>query len=185
MELNSRQLLLLAAPLTVTYLTWSTVQRGADLVRAVAATQTATTAKRVTPTGDGKVRDPFTPVGAGAGLLGAILEDGAKAKTSEKEESPKPMLTLHGTVITGRWRFAIINGERVVEGQRYLGLKVERIEADRVTLVASDGTPLELGLEVAKAEPPPAKVESAPVGLPAVSGVMPPDVLELLGIPKG
>jgi len=185
MELNSRQILLLAAPLIVTYLTWTTVERGADLVRAVAATQTVTTAKRVAQTGDGKVRDPFTPVGAGTGLLGAILDDGGKEKADERGQSPAPMLTLHGTVITGRWRFAIINGDRVVEGQRYLGLKVERIEADRVTLVASDGTSLELGLEVAKAEPPPAKVETAPVGLPAVSGVMPPDVLELLGIPKG
>jgi hypothetical protein len=53
-----------------------------------------------------------------------------------------------------------------------------------VTLVASDGTPIELGLEIAKVPLPP-KPEPTPVGPPAVTGAVPPELLKLLGIPQG
>jgi hypothetical protein len=182
MELNSRQILLLAAPLIVTYLTWSTVKGGADLVRAVAATQGMTHSKRMTPVTDATMRDPFNPVGAK--LVGSLLTGDAKAEPNGTGAAAEPELTLNGTVITGRWRYAIIDGVRVIEGQQYLGLKLERVEADRVTLVASDGTPIEVGLEIAKA-PPPAKLEPTPAVPPAVSGAVPPELLKLLGIPQG
>jgi hypothetical protein len=184
MELNSRQILLLAAPLVVTYLTWSTVERGADLVRAVAATQAIAPAKRARPAAGSEGRDPFHPVGAGSEGLLAALEGDAKGESSQPQDEEEPPLTLNGTVISGRWRYAIINGVRVIEGQHYLGLRLDRIEADRVTLVASDGTPIELGLEIAKVQPP-AKAEPAPAVPPAVTGALPPELLRLLGIPQG
>ncbi len=195
MELSSRQLVVLAAPLVVVYLTYSTVQRGANLMRAVAATQAATAAKKAAPAvdrGEEEVRNPFSPVGKGAGVLNALLGNVAAAEEDLEpgtEETGEPLLTLNGTVITSRWRFAIINGERVVEGQRFLGLKVDRIEPERVTLSNVEGETLELALEIAKVEgleeSTPGPTEDQEGGIAPVNANTPPDILDLLGIPKG
>ncbi|RMD82106.1 MAG: hypothetical protein D6815_10025 [Candidatus Dadabacteria bacterium] len=156
MELNSRQLMTLALPLVVTYLTWTAVRGQQSLLQALMQTQRAVAhhVAEVTPTPETLARDPFAPLAEDGtevgteGLLGTLL---AGQQEASQEESEKP-LRLDGTVIIGRRRLAIINGTRVVEGDRYLGLELVRVDADRVVLEGFDGHQLELYLEVASPE---------------------------------
>jgi len=193
MELSSRQLIVLAAPLVVTYLTYSTVDRGANLVRAVSATQAAVSSKsRSTPRAGGvEARNPFSPVSAGAagGILSAVLDQAVAAGPEESAAADAGdglLMTLNGTVIAPRWRFAIIDGQRVIEGQRYMGLKVEKIDAEMVTLSDLNGTPVELELQIAKVVAPAeeAVAGGGSGGFADVDGAAPPDILDLLGIPR-
>ena len=194
MELSSRHILLLAAPLVVVYLTYSTMQRGITMARAVAATQAVMVGSRTmaNSSGDENMRNPFSPVGAG-GFVAAALRGHAEAKEGDAdEEEAAPLLTLNGTAITSNWRFAIINGERIVEGQRYLGLRVEKIEPERVVLTDLDGIKTYLKLEIAKIVAPSDELASDAVdslgggyGLAPVSPAAPMDILKMLGIPRG
>jgi len=193
MELSSRQVIVLAAPLLVAYMTWSTVAGGTKLMSAAAAVKAATSRKsKEVPIPDANTRDPFTPVGSG-GILAAVLADErGKAEAAKKEEAAVDdlLLKLNGTVITSRWRFAIINGDRVVEGQKYMGLTVEKIEPERVRLTNINGVPLDLGLqiEIGKGPDPGAAQAGAQPALPGISTLPAaglPRILDALGIPQG
>lgn len=194
MELSSRQIVALAAPLVVTYLTYATIERGSQMLKTVNAVKAATAAHRTTsgPAGAAATRDPFSPAPVGveksvSALAAALLgqADSEQAQEAVKKEAELP-LRLDGTVITARWRFAILNGDRVVEGQVYNGLKVERIEAERIVL-SGGGETIDVNLEIARAvSPAPMPAATAP-GINGLSPLGPgaaPDILRALGIPR-
>lgn len=196
MELSSRQIVALAAPLVVSYLTYTTV-KGAQMLQAsnVVKAARATTSRHAAAGADttGKTRDPFTPMkesaksptsALAAVLLGQVGKEEKAAEAAAREE--KLPLRLDGTVITSRWRFAILNGDRVVEGQVYSGLKVESIEAERVVL-SGGGETINVDLEIARvaeSEPVPAAVQPGLGGLSPLAPGGTTDILQALGIPR-
>ncbi len=155
MELNSRQLMTLALPAIITYLTWAAVQGQSSLLQALGGTQKAVARHvvEVTPGPEALSRDPFAPLAddgsaiSTEGLLGTLLA-GQQEQTSDEE---KP-LRLDGTVILGPHRLAIINGTRVAQGETYLGLELTEVGADRVRLKGFDGNVIDLYLEIAKSD---------------------------------
>ncbi len=170
MELNSRQLMTLALPAIVTYLTWAAVQGQTSLMRALAGTQKAV-ARHVVETTVGPEllsRDPFAPLAEDGsaidteGLLGTLLA--GQQESVDEEEKP---LRLDGTVILGSRRLAIINGTRVAQGENYLGLELTEVEVDRVRLKGFDGNVIDLYLEIAKSGPKDAIPGSVPAKNPA------------------
>ncbi len=203
MELNSRQLMTLALPAIVTYLTWAAVQGQSSLLQALAGTQKAVARHVVETTAGPELlpRDPFAPLAEDGtaigteGLLGTLLA--GQQETVDEEEKP---LRLDGTVILGSRRLAIINGTRVAQGGNYLGLELIEVEVDRVRLRGFDGNVIDLYLEIAKSDPKTAIPGSVPGRNPAngkgqesagakkeegkPSGSMN-DLFRLLGLPKG
>jgi hypothetical protein len=60
---------------------------------------------------------------------------------------------------------AIINGERVFEGQSYRGrLRLEKVTTDSVTLVPAAGQPIQLRLDITRPQPPAAAKSAAMKG---------------------
>jgi len=180
--------------LVVTYLTYATIDRGSQMLKTVNAAKAATASQRA-PGGSADAattRDPFSPEALGvnkssSALAAALLgrADKEQAEQAARKEAELP-LRLDGTVITSRWRFAILNGDRVVEGQVYNGLTVERIEAERIVL-SSDGETIDVNLEIARAvaaEPVPAATAPGIGGLSPLAPGAAPDILQALGIPR-
>ena len=197
MEVSSRQIIALAAPLVITYLTYSTVGGQLQTLRkltssASAGSSSALKRPEIAPLS----RNPFAPTAALPTLdPSALLADG-----EEGEEAPK--LRLDGTAVAGRWRMAIINGQRVFEGQTVGMMRVQTVSTDGVTLLGPGGETVALTLDIAPA-PPLAKGGAAPPGAPAAAVAGAPerspievgvealkhggaagDVLESLGIPR-
>jgi hypothetical protein len=142
MDLSSRQILALAAPLVISYLTWSTLQGQMKTLAQVTPNPVASIGSRHGAELDGPkapLRDPFSPLTAQSMLHATGDEEAAKGET----------LVLNATVIVPHWRMAIINGERVYEGQRFRGLRVRKVEPQRVLLAGVEGDAVELPLQVA------------------------------------
>lgn len=160
MELSSRQLVALGAPVVVVYLTWSAVSGEVAPPPAPKepAVTTSTASKR--PQIGPLARNPFAPAGVGVAADDFAAVDGAAGDTQQG----RAPLRLDGTVVTGRWRMAIINGERVFEGQSYHGRRLENVTGDSVTLVPAAGEPLRLQLDVARPQPAPAGKGSGAAG---------------------
>ena len=128
------------------------------------------------------------------------MGDPTKNPKKDKDE-----MRLMGTAIMGKLRLAIIDGKRLREGERYRGLKVAVIAAERVILTDAQGRNLILKLDVAtsdeielavaaptpgargKPTAPAAKPEPPPLhrGLAALTGSGgQKDILRMLGIPE-
>jgi hypothetical protein len=147
MEFSSRQIVALGAPLVVAYLTWSALGEQAKTTQQFAggaAIGTATAAQR--PEFDTPARNPFAPIGDD-GLVDT-LDDDAGGREEEAADAP---LHLDGTAIAGTWRMAIINGERVFEGQDFRGrFRLSQVGTDSVTLTAPSGEMVRLSLDIAR-----------------------------------
>jgi len=135
------------APLAIVYMTWSSVTgetaslRGPTL-KPVNVGQFGSAPKL--PSAQTELRDPFTPEGAlSVALATAGSKDGAA-----KEDQP---LRLDGTVIAGRLRFAIISGQRVMEGDYIRGLKLAKVETSRVVLTGGSKETV-LPLQITKSD---------------------------------
>ncbi|NJN40148.1 MAG: general secretion pathway protein GspB [Gammaproteobacteria bacterium] len=92
------------------------------------------------PSASGELRNPFVADGHD----GYSFENpgGGKGDAEANEE-----LRLDGTVLAGSLRFAIINGTRVMEGDFFRGLKLEKVEMSQVRLVGGkQETVLPLGI---------------------------------------
>ncbi len=156
MELDSRQMMTLALPAVITYLTWTAVQGQNALLQALSGTQQAVAhhITAVTPGPADLSRNPFAPTAEDGssvgmeGLLGTLLAGEQQATESEKD---KP-LKLDGTVLFGSYKVAIINGTRIEQGGTYLGLRMEKVGVDHVRLRGFDGSPIDLYLEIAKSD---------------------------------
>jgi hypothetical protein len=185
MELSSRQIIALAAPVVISYLTWSTVGGQMTTLRKLtSAASTAPSALR--PEIGPLARNPFAP---------ASLKLDPAALLSDGEEAEEPQqLRLDGTAVAGRWRMAIINGQRVFEGQTVGMMRVQSVSTDGVTLLDPGGRTVRLTLDIAPASP--ASKPGAPAagsqagktpleaGLDALKSGAGGDVLESLGIPR-
>jgi hypothetical protein len=147
MELNARQLIALAGPLVIGYLTWSAVSGG--VASRPLATPNATSVASVTkrPQIGELTRDPFAR--DASSLLSAL----GAAAGGEEGEGDDTQLHLNGTVLAGRWRMAIINGTRVFEGQTFRGMQLTKVASDAVTLRGATGEDVRLALEIAPAAP--------------------------------
>ena len=153
MDISSRQIVALGAPLVVGYLTWSALGgQVAALKQAAGAPTVATAAAAKRPVVGEPTRNPFLPLGSAAGVDNPGLE-------GEEGEGGPPDQTLHldGTAISGTWRMALINGERVFEGQAYRGFRLSEVGTDSVTLTAPSGEMLKLSLDIARPSAPAAK----------------------------
>jgi len=146
-ELSSRHIVALGAPLIVTYLTWSAVSGGATKLAEIAKNAPiSTTAASKRPRIDALSRNPFAPADAADDPL-AALATSPDGKDSEQGN----VLRLTGTAVMGRFRMAIINGERVYEGQTYRRLLLEKVTTDGVTMKTPAGETLQLSLDIAPA----------------------------------
>ena len=191
MELSSRQIIALAAPVVITYLTWSTVGGQMTTLRKLTSAASAAPASVSKRPEIGPVaRNPFAPSGALAAIDPAALTEDGEAAGEALE------LRLDGTVVAGRWSMAIINGHRVFEGQTVGPFHVQAVETDAVQLLGPAGNVVELTLDIAPAPPATSGAQAAAaqaaagartpleVGLDALkSGGGAGDVLESLGIP--
>lgn len=159
MEADAKSFIGFVAPLAIAYMTWSSVTSevaalAPPQLKAINVGQLATAPKL--PSADQELRDPFTPAGAASIAIAA-----AAGKKDGNEEKDRP-LHLDGTVIAGKLRFAVINGTRVVEGDFFRGLKLERVEASRVVLTGGKQETV-LPLEIAKSD----EIELPAVSAPA------------------
>jgi hypothetical protein len=150
------------APLAIAYMTWSSVTSDVGTatppqLKAINVGQLASAPKL--PSTDQELRDPFTPEGAVSAALAATAA-GKKAGDAEKDQP----LHLDGTVIAGKLRFAVINGTRVIEGDFFRGLKLERVEPSRVVLTGGKHETI-LPLEIAKSD----EIELPPISAPAAA----------------
>jgi hypothetical protein len=150
------------APLAIAYMTWSSVTSeiaplAPPQLKVINVGQIATAPKL--PSAEQELRDPFTPEGAVSAAMAAT----AAGKKSAQEEKDQP-LHLDGTVIAGKLRFAVINGTRVIEGDFFRGLKLEKVEANRVVLTGGKQETV-LPLEIAKSD----EIELPAVSVPATS----------------
>ena len=93
-------------------------------------------------------RDPFGVSEAMARLMrkpdapadGTGAETEAADQAATRAEAPaRPTLNLEATVIDGELRYGLINGEIVVEGQEYAGMKVRAVREREVVLEGPDG----------------------------------------------
>lgn len=179
MELNSRHIVALAAPVVVAYLTYTTVEKGAQVLRAATALKAQSIAsqksRQQAESGEAAVRDPFAPVAvveiATAPENPSGTRQAAAAPVVAAAAQKSDPLRLDGTVITGRWRFAILNGSRVVEGQLFRGHRVERIEPERLVL-SRDGETVHVNLEIARAVAPQPLLAATRPGLPGAFAPM-------------
>jgi hypothetical protein len=176
MDVSSRQIIALGAPLMVAYLTWSALGSQAKILKQLTGSAVATAAAAKRPQIDGVARNPFAPASQAASAEALADIVGA----ARDEEPTEASLHLDGTAIAGNWRMAIINGERVFEGQAYRGrFRLSEVGTDSVTLVAPSGETLRLSLDIARpsagaarsAVAPGRAVAGAPVA--ASSGVAP------------
>lgn len=149
MEADVKSFIGFLAPLAIAYMTWSSVTsnvaalKGAEL-KTINVGQLGTAPKL--PSAATELRDPFTPEGAVSAALAAAAASARNG--AAKEDQP---LHLDGTVIAGKLRFAIINGVRVIEGDYFRGLRLEKVEVSRVTLKGGSKETV-LPLEVAKSD---------------------------------
>ena len=148
MELDAKTVATFLAPLAIAYMTWSsvtsTVASTKDTgLKPINVGQLATAPKM--PSAEAELRDPFIPEGA----LSAGLAPGSAAKTTEAKDNEP--LHLDGTVLAGKLRFAVINGTRVMEGDFFRGLKLDKVEASRVVLSGGKQETI-LPLEIAKSD---------------------------------
>jgi hypothetical protein len=147
MEISSRQIVALGAPLIVTYLTWSAVSGEVAPAPAPKGTVISTASASKRPQIGALARNPFAPASQSSDGDSLAALDG---EASDTEQANAP-LKLDGTVVTGRWRMAIINGERVFEGQSFRGrLRLEKVTTNSVTLVSAIGEPIQLYLDIAR-----------------------------------
>jgi hypothetical protein len=191
----------LAAPLLLAYLTYSTVGAGTQLVNQFAQTAPSAVHKKAEADAahsDTK-RNPFDQAATSemTELLAARLPGLAVAGDAKKEEVQQE-LRLNGTVIMGGWRMAIINGQRLHEGDEYDGMRLAAIARDKVIFVDRAGRNVFVRLDVAKSD----EVEVARTakqeqgshraenraalqrGMAALTARSQSDLLESLGIPK-
>jgi len=153
MEVSSRQIVALGAPLIVTYLTWSAVGGEVALPQPTKSAAIVTTFASKRPQIGELARNPFAPTSENS--EGDALE-GINGESSDPQQARAP-LKLDGTVVTGRWRMAIINGERVFEGQTYRGrLRLQKVTTNSVTLVSATGEAVQLQLDIAPPQALPA-----------------------------
>lgn len=169
MEINARQLITLAGPLIIGYLTWSAVSGGVAgrPLGAPGATGTVSLTKR--PEIVELERDLF--VRDASSLLDVLA-----GATGEEGEAEDAVLHLNGTVIAGRWRMAIINGSRVFEGQTFRGMQLTQVASDGVTLRMATGADMRLALEIAPAAPlakAPGAAGLPPPGAAHAAGALP------------
>lgn len=160
MEADAKSFIGFVAPLAIAYMTWSSVtsevaQLAPPQLKAINVGQLGTAPKL--PSADQELRDPFTPEGAASAAIAASAA-GKKTGSEEKDQA----LHLDGTVIAGKLRFAVINGTRVIEGDFFRGLKLEKVEASRVVLTGGKQETV-LPLEIAKSEEIELPAVSAPV----------------------
>jgi len=146
MDVNSRQVVALAAPLMVGYLTWSAVSgTSSPPARPEPASSISTVGLSKRPVVPKLTRDVFSEDANAAFGGGAMAAPGQAGANNA--------VHLNGTVVAGKWRMAIIDGTRVFEGQTYRGLLVKTVARDSVTLVNGEGKIIRLSLDIA--EPPP------------------------------
>lgn len=163
MEADVKSFIGFVAPLAIAYMTWSSVtsevaQLTPPQLKVINVGQIATAPKL--PSAEQELRDPFTPGGAMSAALAATA-----GKKSGSEEKDQP-LHLDGTVLAGKLRFAVINGTRVIEGDFFRGLKLERVEPSRVVLTGGKQETV-LPLEIAKSD----EIELPAVSAPATGTV--------------
>lgn len=160
MEADAKSFIGFVAPLAIAYMTWSSVTSEVAALtppqlKVINVGQIPSAPKL--PSAEKELRDPFTPEGAVSAALAAT----AAGKKGGNEEKDQP-LRLDGTVIAGKLRFAVINGTRVIEGDFFRGLKLERVEASRVVLTGGKQETV-LPLEIAKSD----EIELPAVSAPA------------------
>jgi hypothetical protein len=203
----------LGLPLLLGYLTWSTIDTGAGGLGMLTAPP-ASVQYRVRDGGaplEVSSRDPFSQevqekvAGLLSGPASAVLGSAAVGDPTKKSKEDKDEMRLMGTAIMGKLRLAIIDGKRLREGDRYRGLWVAVIAAERVILTDAQGRNLILKLDVAtsdeielavaaltpvsarKSNAPTAKPDPPPLhrGLAALTGSGgQKEILRMLGIPE-
>ena len=145
MEVSSRQIVALAAPVVVIYLTWSAVSgTSTPAAQTDPASSISTVAVSKRPVIAKLSRDVFSQEGYGVTAGGTMSAPGQPGANNG--------VHLNGTVVAGKWRMAIIDGTRVFEGQTFRGFQVKTVARDSVTLVNAEGQPTVLSLDIA--EPP-------------------------------
>ena len=149
MEADARTLLTLVAPIAIMYMTYSSVSataaaNGGNDLKSVSVGQIGI-APRL-PSADGTHRNPFVPRSGSGG--GEPVADAAADANAEKTDQP---LHLDGTVIAGKARFAIINGQRVTEGDYFRRMRLTKVETTQVTLTG-ESEQVVLPLEIAKSD---------------------------------
>jgi hypothetical protein len=150
------------APFAIIYMTWAAVTgevaslRGPAL-KPVNVGQLGSVPKL--PSAETELRDPFTPEGA----LGTSAFTSATTGSKNAADNETRPLRLDGTVIAGTLRFAIISGERVMEGDYIRGLKLEKVETSRVVLTGGSKETV-LPLQIAKSDEIPATGTAATRG---------------------
>src|SRR5512145_417718 len=98
MEISSRQIVALGAPLIVTYLTWSALSsRVTTLVQMKKNLSVATGAVSKRPHIDQLARNPFAPIGAAD-------EDVPSDFDGAADSGDAATLHLDGTAVRGNWR---------------------------------------------------------------------------------
>jgi hypothetical protein len=135
------------APLAIVYLTWASITTEIATSRAPAFKSVNVgqlTGAPKLPSAERELRDPFTPEGT---VSAALASPGGKSGTPN-EDLP---LHLDGTVLAGKLRFAIISGTRVMEGDYIRGLRLVKVETNRVVLSGGKGDTV-LPLEIVKSE---------------------------------
>lgn len=210
--LTPSRMMSLGLPLLLGYLTWSTVDTGVGGLGTIAQVPTAIHYKvrdGGAPT-DVSPRDPFSQeaqevvadilAGPASAVLGPAAVEHEESDSTVKQDQMK----LMGTAIMGKLRIAIVDGVRLREGERYRGLQVAVITAERVIFTDSQGRNLTLMLDIATSEEigvalaqsmraDPAKPKAPPItarpplqrGLAALSGTgSQTEILRMLGIPE-
>jgi hypothetical protein len=134
-------------PLAIAYMTYSAIS--ADVVagrklemKPISQAQVSTAP--ALPSAAGELRNPFVA----DGHTGYSFENplGGKGDAEDNAE-----LRLDGTVLAGSLRFAIINGTRVMEGDFFRGLKLEKVEMSQIRLIGGKQE-ITLPLAIAKSD---------------------------------
>ncbi len=212
--LTPSRMMSLGLPLLLAYLTWSTIDSSTGMLAGMSAPPTAVQHKSRdggAPT-DVSDRDPFAPkiedavaailAGPAAAIMGEDVAGGLTGGNSKKKDDDK--MKLVGTAIMGRLRLALIDDVRLRQGERYKGLTVTAIAADRVILTDAWGKNTILALDVAISDeidlklatqdgkatakagvPTPAEKPPLQRGIAALTqGGSQTDILRMLGIPE-
>jgi hypothetical protein len=148
MDADAKTFVGFAAPLLIVYMTYASISaevaggRSTDL-KPISQVQISVIPPL--PSKEGEVRNPFVPDGHSDY---AFVAGGSGAKGDGEDNSE---LRLDGTVLAGNMRFAIINGVRVMEGDFFRGLKLEKVEVSQVRMTGGKQERI-LPLSIAKSD---------------------------------
>lgn len=130
MEADAKTFAGFAAPLAIVYMTYAAISADVVTGRKIEMKpipQAQVSVAPALPSASGELRNPFVA----AGHDGYAFENPGGKGGGDANEA----LRLDGTVLAGSLRFAIINGTRVMEGDFFRGLKLEKVEMSQVRLV--------------------------------------------------